>query len=217
MQAIFKNIIVDQPTTPETANKVGRALTHMQVEHNGTDTATAAVFEVTIMRDMRIIHSMELVLEAICKHMRRYNFYPAQIVALANILVDRFAPPMLDPSQFMAMPVDDDDVVFVGVTLQAEVRLTNASAALTNANSAMISAQSAVVQANQCHGETTSARNAARALLESAATADNAASRNYDFRASEAEQALRAVQAAEAEHAAARSEMESSKKKARKD
>lgn len=210
MQAIFKNIIVDQPTTPETANKVGRALTHMQVEHNGADTATAAVFEVTIMRDMRIIHSMELVLEAICKHMRRYNFYPAQIVALANILVDRFAPPM-------AMPVDDDDVVFVGVTLQAEVRLTNASAALTNANSAMISAQSAVVQANQCHGETTSARNAARALLESAATADNAASRNYDFRASEAEQALRAVQAAEAEHAAARSEMESSKKKARKD
>lgn len=210
MQAIFKNIIIDQPTTPETANKVGRALTHMQVEHNGTDTVTAAVFEVTIMRDMRIIHSMELVLEAICKHMRRYNFYPAQIVALANILVDRFAPPM-------AMPVDDDDVVFVGVTLQAEVRLTNASAALTNANSAMISAQSAVVQANQCHGETTSARNAARALLESAATADNAASRNYDFRASEAEQALRAVQAAEAEHAAARSEMESSKKKARKD
>ena len=210
MQAIFKNIIVDQPTTPETANKVGRALTHMQVEHNGADTVTAAVFEVTIMRDMRIIHSMELVLEAICKHMRRYNFYPAQIVALANILVDRFAPPM-------AMPVDDDDVVFVGVTLQAEVRLTNASAALTNANSAMISAQSAVVQANQCHGETTSARNAARALLESAATADNAASRNYDFRASEAEQALRAVQAAEAEHAAARSEMESSKKKARKD
>jgi hypothetical protein len=210
MQAIFKNIIVDQPTTPETANKVGRALTHMQVEHNGADTATAAVFEVTIMRDMRIIHSMELVLEAICKHMRRYNFYPAQIVALANILVDRFAPPM-------AMPVDDDDVVFVGVTLQAEVRLTNASAALTNANSAMISAQSAVVQANQCHGETTSARNAARALLESAATADNAASRNYDFRASEAEQALRAVQAAEAEHAAARAECESSKKKARKD
>ena len=210
MQAIFKNIIIDQPTTPETANKVGRALTHMQVEHNGADTATAAVFEVTIMRDMRIIHSMELVLEAICKHMRRYNFYPAQIVALANILVDRFAPPM-------AMPVDDDDVVFVGVTLQAEVRLTNASAALTNANSAMISAQSAVVQANQCHGETTSARNAARALLESAATADNAASRNYDFRASEAEQALRAVQAAEAEHAAARAECESSKKKARKD
>ena len=110
--------ILNAEQTPETKHLVARELTRMQVVVNGgLETAAVPAFD-GIVRELGLLHSVKEVLAAINAHMRRYNFYPAQVVELANLLVERFAPPMRDPARFVAMggmpAADDDDVVFVG-------------------------------------------------------------------------------------------------------
>ena len=221
--------ILNAEQTPETKNLVARELTRMQVVVNGgLETAAVPAFD-GIVRELGLLRSVKEVLAAINAHMRRYNFYPAQVVTLANLLVERFAPPMRDPARFVAMggmPAADDDVVFVGVSTQSEedqkvqARLDKAAAARTNASSVMRAAQSALIRANERHDQTTAAREQARALLEVAAQADRAAKADHDLKRTEAEKAVLAIRAAEAEHLAAlaeQAELARKNKKARKE
>ena len=222
--------ILNAEQTPETKNLVARELTRMQVVVNGgLETAAVPAFD-GIVRELGLLRSVKEVLAAINAHMRRYNFYPAQVVALANLLVERFAPPMRDPARFVAMggmpAADDNDVVFVGESTQSEedkkvqARLDKAAAARTNANKDMRKAQSDLIKANERHDQTTAAREQARALLEVAAQADRAAKADHDLKRTEAEKAVLAIRAAEAEHLAAlaeQAELARKNKKARKD
>jgi hypothetical protein len=222
--------ILNAEQTPETKNLVARELTRMQVVVNGgLETAAVPAFD-GIVRELGLLRSVKEVLAAINAHMRRYNFYPAQVVTLANLLVERFAPPMRDPARFVAMggmpAADDNDVVFVGESTQSEedkkvqARLDKAAAARTNANKDMRKAQSDLIKANERHAQTTAAREQARALLEVAAQADRAAKADHDLKRTEAEKAVLAIRAAEAEHLAAlaeQAELARKNKKARKD
>jgi len=221
--------ILNAEQTPETKHLVARELTRMQVVVNGgLETAAAPAFE-GIVRELGLLRSVKEVLAAINAHMRRYNFYPAQVVALADLLVERFAPPMRDPARFVAMggmPAADDDVVFVGESTQAEedkkvqARLDKAAAARSNAVVVMRAAHSALLRANERHDQTTAAREQARALLEVAAQADRMAKANHDLKMDEAEKAALAIRAAEAEHLAAlaeQAELARKNKKARKE
>jgi hypothetical protein len=222
--------ILNAEQTPETKNLVARELTRMQVVVNGgLETAAVPAFD-GIVRELGLLRSVKEVLAAINAHMRRYNFYPAQVVTLANLLVERFAPPMRDPARFVAMggmpAADDNDVVFVGESTQSEedkkvqARLDKAAAARTNANKDMRKAQSDLIKANERQSQTTAAREQARALLEVAAQADRAAKADHDLKRTEAEKAVLAIRAAEAEHLAAlaeQAELARKNKKARKD
>ena len=218
--------ILNAEQTPETKNLVARELTRMQVVVNGgLETAAVPAFD-GIVRELGLLRSVKEVLAAINAHMRRYNFYPAQVVALANLLVERFAPPMRDPARFVAMggmpAADDNDVVFVGESTQSEedkkvqARLDKAAAARTNANKDMRKAQSDLIKANERHDQTTAAREQARALLEVAAQADRMAKTNHDLKMREAEKAAIAIRAAEAEHLAALAEQEELTRKNKK-
>jgi len=223
--------ILNAEQTPETKNLVARELTRMQVFVNGgLETAAVPAFE-GIVRELGLLRSVKEVLAAINAHMRRYNFYPAQVVELANLLVERFAPPMRDPARFVAMggmPAadDNDDVVFVGESTQSEedkkvqAKTDKAAAARTNAVGAMRAAHSALLRATECHTQTTAAREQARTLLDVAAQADRAAKVDYDLKRTVAEKAALAIRAAEAEHLAAlaeQAELARKNKKARKD
>ena len=223
--------ILNAEQTPETKHLVARELTRMQVVVNGgLETAAVPAFD-GIVRELGLLRSVKEVLAAINAHMRRYNFYPAQVVELANLLVERFAPPMRDPARFVAMggmPAadDNDDVVFVGESTQAEedkkvqARVDKAAAARTNAVGVMRAAQSALLRANERHDQTTAAREQARALLDVAAQADRAAKVDHDLKRTVAEKAVLAIRAAEAEHLAAlaeQAELARKNKKARKD
>ena len=221
--------ILNAEQTPESKNLVARELTRMQVVVcGGGETAAAPAFE-GIVLELGLLRSLKEVLAAINAHMRRYNFYPAQVVELANILVERFAPPMRDPARFVAMggmPAADDDVVFVGESTQSEedkkvqARLDKATAARTNAVGVMRAAHSALLRANERHDQTTAAREQARALLDVAAQADRAAKVDHDLKRAVGEKAVLAIRAAEAEHLAAlaeQAELARKNKKARKD